>query len=381
MRATLVVLALVATPAVPTLAGDPPPDAVLAELPFAASDAPNRIYVDLAPPGSASPFQLSLATEAEYSGFTPRAAREAGVNVRANKRTDYRRRTALGVDLLFIVDTRSSDSGARQVEDALLGGNFLEQFPFEIDFAARRVRFFDPKRYRVPETADAGEAVLPLRVVARRPAIEIQVDAVPVWALVATRFEGGLGVSGPDAERAGLQRLGFENVGIQTQIGPTGSDLADVRSLRIGPFEIRAAPAVVTPRGIYNLGQPGDAVVGYDVLSQFTVRFDYAGKRVWLRPNPTVRSVLMGIDWRELRDAGVLLWPISRGFRVDGVRGDGPAARRGLRAGDRFEGGRDAATILADLREGREVVVVRDVDGVGVDTVLPAAGGLEPPAP
>ena len=79
--------------------GEPPPEAVLADLPFLDPPDARTVTVDLAREGSARPFPLLLDTGAQSSVLTPALARELGVNVRRLKSTPYRRATRLGRDL------------------------------------------------------------------------------------------------------------------------------------------------------------------------------------------------------------------------------------------------------------------------------------------
>jgi predicted aspartyl protease len=384
MRATLasVVLALLGA-AAPALAADPPPDAVLAELPFLDSDESNRIYVDLAPPDADRRMEMLLDTGASFSILSPDAARAIGITVRRQKDTPYRRKTLLGRDLQFWVDVRSSDTGTRMGWDfRLIGGNFLEEYVVEIDFAARRVRLIDPGRWSVPETAGDGEAVVPMTLSDRRPVFEVAVNGVKVPVLVDTGAPGSLMLAGAKAEAAGVAAREIDGLTMEMALGPVRTLLGEARRVELGPLALEGVPALVQPRGNYNWAGPGDSLLGYDVLAEFTVRLDYQRRRAWLRPRADARRTLFGGDWRAYRSDGVLLLPSGGALRVALLEPESAAARRGLRAGDRFEGGRDAAAILADLRDGREVVVVRDVDGVGVDTPLPAAAEAPaPPAP
>lgn len=383
MRAHLTgVTLLLAVAAVPGLAAGPPPDAILAELEFLESDEPNRIYLDLAPPESARRLEMLLDTGANVSAFSPDAAREIGVTVRRGKGTPYRRKTLLGRDLQFWVDVSSSDTGTRMGWDfRLLGGNFLEEYVVEIDFAARRVRFLDPKRFAVPETAGPAEIVLPMSLADGRPIVKVGVNGVEVPVLVDTGAPAPLILAGPLAEAAGVSASEIEGLSASTIVGPVRTLLGEAERVQIGTLVLERVPVLVQPRGSYNQAGPGDSVFGYDLLAEFAVRFDYPHRRLWLSPRPDARRTLRGGDWEAWRRDGVLLAPSRRGLEVVMLDDASAAARRGLRLGDRFESRRDAAPILADLREGREVVVVRDVDGVGVDTVLPAAADAAAPAP
>jgi hypothetical protein len=140
LRAFAVVSLFVASVARAAGAPEPPPEAVIATLPFAASREPNRVMVDLAKEG-ARPFVMMLDTGASDSVITPGMARELGVRVRKIKETPYRRATRLGRDLQFWVDTQSSDTSSRTgFEYGLLGGEFLDDYVLEIDFPGRTIR-------------------------------------------------------------------------------------------------------------------------------------------------------------------------------------------------------------------------------------------------
>jgi hypothetical protein len=65
-------------------------------------------------------------------------------------------------------------------------------------------------------------------------------------------------------------------------------EFAEADSLRLGPFELKHVPLLVAPKGWYNMGPSTDSVLGYDILSQFTVRLDYPRQRLWLQRRPNV---------------------------------------------------------------------------------------------
>lgn len=299
MRVPLLLLALAASAAAaeepagapPEALSDVPVEAVLAELPFLESEERNRIYVDLAPEGSRRPLRMLLDTGANVSVMTPRVARAMGVRVRRVKRDPYRRATRLGRDLLFWVDTRSSDTGSRTGwEYGLLGGDFLARYVLELDFARRRVRFLDRDVYRVPESVDAeGEAVLPMKVVSHRPAIAFEVNGQPLEMLLDTGAPMALMLSGELARAAGVESAPVEGFAMAGVMGDVESEVGRAGRVTIGPFAFEDVPVAVAPRGWFNLGYPGDSMLGYDLLAQFLVRLDYTGRRLWLRRNPDAK--------------------------------------------------------------------------------------------
>ena len=109
---------------------EPPSEAVVGELPFLDGASESAVFIDLAPDGSARALSLQLDTGATATVLTPQFARSLGVNVRSLKSSPYRRRTRLGRDLLFQVQTGGSDQSARLApfDYGLLGGDFLDDF-------------------------------------------------------------------------------------------------------------------------------------------------------------------------------------------------------------------------------------------------------------
>jgi predicted aspartyl protease len=366
--------------AAPLRADEPPPEAILADLPFLDSDEANRIYVDLAPEGKKRRLPILLDTGAVFSVFTPRAARAAGVQVRRAKAGPYRRATVLGRDLLFHVDVGTSDTASRTGwEYGLLGGNFLADYVLGLDFHARRVRFLDPKRYEVPKAVDApGEAVIPLEMVSSRPGLTIELNGKPTTVLLDTGAPDALVLSGELARAAGIESAPLPGFGMAGVMGDVESEFAEVERMQIGPFGFERVPAGVAPRGWHNLGFPGDSVLGYDILAQFHVRIDYRRRRLWLRRNPEARMTLFGVDYDLYRKSGALLVPAKEGFHIYAVRPGSRAEARGVRPWDFIATSEPAADAVAGIMSGGALQVIRSVDGTPVEVVLEAEEGSSP---
>ena len=347
---------------------NPPADAVIAEVPFLVSDEANRILVDLAPDGY-PPFRLFIDTGAADSVLTPRYALKLGVNVRREKDTPYRRGTRLGRDLQFWVDTRSSDTASKTgSEYGLLGGTFLREYVIEFDFAERRVRFLDPQRYRVPEKVEAeNEAVIPIKVVGNRPIVDVSIGATTVQVMLDTGTWDSVVLSGAAARQVELASTPLAGLAAGTVWGPMEVEFAEANSMRVGPFELTHVPLLVAPKGWYNMGPSTDSTIGYDVLSQFTVRIDYPHQRLWLQRRPNTEVTYGGIPYALQRRAGVLVYPRSTSLEVAGLFPGSPAARLGLRPGDMFMplGGEKtagfASKTLEAIAAGKKVTVSRQI--------------------
>lgn len=364
----------VAADGAPSGDGIPAGDALLADLPFVEGQGTNRIYLDLAPEGNDRPLRILLDTGASYSVFSPLAARAAGVSVRRTKSSPYRRKTRLGRDLQFVVDTSSSDTGTRMgFEYGLLGCNFLEHFVLEIDFAARRVRFYDPDRYAVPEEATSpGEVVLEMPLNGRRPMLDLPVEGTPIRFLIDTGAPFPLMVAGSVAKKAGLS-FGMGEMQSTMILGPVALALGEAKRVSFGSMELTDVPMVVMPRGAYNWAGPNDSILGYDTLSEFTVRFDWTRRRLWLKRRADAQATFLGAPWSTYRTEGVLFVPGGETHEMLIVREGSAASRRGVQPGDRLEEGSLPEQFVAALREGDEVVVVRrSGDDVWSDVLLEA---------
>lgn len=266
-------------------AAEPPADAVLAELPFVATGdgAPFEVRIDLAPAGS-RPLPLVLDTGSPESFATPRAAQQLGISLRRSKQTPYRRATRLGRDVELQVDTRRGETGTSAGGDwAVLGARFLAAYVVEIDTPGRRVRFLDPKRFTVPETAQhANASVLPLRLVGNRPIIEVEIGATRLPAAITTGAPGTLLLPGGWTSGAGLLPDAETTAAIAPLPGAGKLDAMIAPRLRIARFEERDVPILVAEHGAQGAGARSEALLGMELLQRFVLRIDYPRKRIWI---------------------------------------------------------------------------------------------------
>ncbi len=281
----LVVACLVGPTA--TADDEPSDEALVAAIPFEDGWHPSRVVIDLSTEGSA-PFVMMLDTGASGSVLTPGAARALGVSVRRTKSSPYRKATRLGRDLQFWVDDRSSDTGSKTGWDyGLLGGEFLDDYVLEIDYPNRFVRFYDPRKYSVPETATTpGARVLPFRRSGTRILAEVEIEGTTALTLLDTGAPAVL-LAGREAKKAGIDWKGLPRLeGVGGVLGPIRTYTYEARRLRFAGFEFDGQPIAIAPRGAYNQGGPTDSALGYDLLGHFVVRIDYRKKRLWLRRGP-----------------------------------------------------------------------------------------------
>jgi len=330
----------------PKAADGSPEAALIRELPFEDHAIEmNRIIVNLARPGR-RPFELMLDTGAQDSVLTPGAAKRNGVSIRRAKTSPYIKDTSLGIPLRFWVDTRWSDqSSGVGWEYGLLGGRFLAQFVVELDFDAAVVRFYDPRKFSVPENATGpGEFVVPVRITGNRPFIDVDVGGEKLLqVLLDTGAPGTLMASAEALQKIGLDTGDLPVAGrIQSTRGRVDLKLEESQAVRIGPFDLGEVPMEVFPRGAFNVGGNTDSLIGYDLISQFKVRIDYPNERLWLKRRENTRSTFLGTDVALGRETGAYLSTWREAYKVRFVRPGSPAEAYGLRAGDSFDASADA---------------------------------------
>ena len=365
----------------PATSGEPSPEAVVGEVPFLASDEPNRIVVDLAPDGYA-PLRLMIDTGASDSVLTPRYADKLGVNIQRAKDTPYRRATRLGRDLQFWVDVWSSDTASKTGwEYGLLGGTFLREYVVKLDFPGRRVRFLNPERYRVPKEVTAeNEAVIPIRVVENRLIVDVSIQGKRLALLIDTGDWDTAVLSGTAARTVGINSTPLPGMRGGSVWGPMDVEFAEAESLRLGPFELDRVPLIVAPNGWYNMASSTDSVIGHDILSQFSVRIDYPRQRLWLRRRSDAEVTYCGESYALQRQAGLLICPRTRGLRVIGLFPDSAATHLGILPGDILLSPSGwtvglESKMLETVATGGHVRVARQVNGASVEVSLPSGSG------
>jgi hypothetical protein len=263
-------------------AWDPPDEAVLASIPFDGGGR-SGVWIDLAPVDAERRMILQLDTGASDSVLTPALARSLGVRVRRLKSTPYRRPTRLDRDLQFWIDTSWSDTASSAGREfGLLGGTFLSSYVVEIDYGARRVRFLDKRKGRVPESVDAAEEqVLPLKIIGNRPYVDVTVAGETSLALLDTGADLPVVIEATTAEALGIESreaTGFVVHGTVARIDAT----IGFAGVRLGEDAYPETPLLVA-ESTFNQGANSGVVLGAPILARYVVRIDYTKRRLWLR--------------------------------------------------------------------------------------------------
>jgi len=312
---------------------------VLADLPILNTGDGRSIVVDIASEGQRS-FVVTLDTGATDTVLTRDYARAIGVSVRRIKQDAYRRDTATGQQVRFWVANQKSSA----MEYALLGGEFMQQYVVDIDFERRRVRFLDPETHAVGDLPN--ELVVPLQINERRPYAELALGTGSLWALVDTGAQAPLIVTEERARGLGIEpdpegeRLLYYNV-----MG-TSTDLAQtVPSARLGPVALSEVTLHISLRDESSARVTRwlqhEAIVGFDILRDYRVRFDYPRARMGLVPHDRKKT-----EDGELPIVDDVSAELTKAMRArDSVRTN---ALRGIRAAFLHEMKKDGADSIPD---------------------------------
>jgi predicted aspartyl protease len=277
---------------------------------------------------------------------------------------------------LYPLHGLSEASGRLQV--GLVGHDVLQHYAVEIDYRERRVRLFDPARYRykgtgatVRFTADADLPLLraQVKVRGRRP--------IPARLLLDTGASGlCLILTTPFAEQHGLSRVvpAIEAPIGTGLVGELHGTIVRLQELRLGGVRV---PSPTTGLGGEYKGFLArtdiDGVVGNSVFEGSRLIVDYAGHRAIVEPRPGDNSPC-DFDMSGLRLAA--RGPGLRHIVVDYVVPRSPSAEAGIAVGDELlliDGRGVAEGDLSDARKAlradgavRQLVLRRDADTIRV---------------
>ena len=265
-----------------------------------------------------------------------------------------------------------------RLQRGLLGHDVLQRFAVEIDYLQRRVRFYDPARYRYKGTGTTvrftADADLPLlrasvKVRGRRP--------IPARLLLDTGASGlCMILTTPFAEQHGLHRLA---PAIEAPIG-TGlvgelhGTIVRLQELRLGGMTILAPTTGLGGEYKGFLARTDiDGVIGNSVFESSRLIVDYAGHRAIVEP-PVSAGAPCDFDMSGMRLTA--RGPGLKHVVVDYIVPRSPSAEVGIAVGDELLGidGRAVADgDLSDARKAlrsegavRQLVLRRDADTIRV---------------
>jgi Aspartyl protease/PDZ domain len=252
-----------------------------------------------------------------------------------------------------------TDRGTRPPLAGLLGYNLLARFAVRLDYESRMLTLTPSRDFHY---RGAG-AHMPLFTDNTIPVIPAAADGI------AGRFEIDTGSS--DAivlQRRFVEQYGFE---VRHPGGPhmkvAGADgIFESIAARLSRFTIANAeierPVVELPSGGRSgLPRPDvDGSIGYQILRQFVITFDYSHRNIWLE-----RSAAFGMKTVQWKTGFQAVKADDPGFRVITVLPNTPAAAAGINVDDVITevDGRAAASVgqaeFSGLMRGPDGTVIR----------------------
>ncbi len=212
--------------------------------------------------------------------------------------------------------------------DGILGYDFFQQYAVKLDYGNKCITLYDPmvgRQYKGQEVA--------IDLKSRQPYINASIGTAS-GATVKTMLELDTGKVDPFSLNAQFARNRdlitndsslLEIKGISLG-GQTDGWLTRTSFLRFGGFTLNQPVTGIVEENAERAGQ-----IGSEVLSRFTITFDYSHSRIFLAPNSTLESPI------EFDHAGLILAADGKHFQALKaflVIAGTPAAKAGLRDGD-----------------------------------------------
>jgi len=233
-----------------------------------------------------------------------------------------------------VVDLSFVQQALGRSVDGLLGYDVISHFVVQVDYEHQQVTFFDPATF-VP---DQGSAVLPIAFFRNVPQLAARI-LLPGRAPIEVKclIDSGAGSLILAASFVGANRV-LESVGDTIAVpalhfGGESKELAGrIGWLQFGPYVLRRPVTIMwrDARGL--LASPDiDALIGGEILSRFTIAFDYQNQRILFKPvgyfADPFRADASGLSLRVKSAA-------SGPVEIDNVEPDSAGATAGLQKGD-----------------------------------------------
>ncbi len=222
----------------------------------------------------------------------------------------------------------------------LIGYRIFNHFVVNIDYERKRITLYDPKHYHHKISRRA--AVFPLVFRGSKPYLSAVVvnnkgERIPVKLLLDTGLSFGLwlipgtapGLVIPPGSVATYLGTGLN--------GRINGRLARIPEFILGPYTFRD-PVVGFPDTLTftpeRTGDGRNGTLGSEILRRFNVTIDYYNKKLVLEPNKYFRSPFC------VNNAGMEIAAPVPGFHyyiISDLRRNSPAARAGLKKGDKLE--------------------------------------------
>ena len=219
--------------------------------------------------------------------------------------------------------------GANRI-DGIIGFPLFKRLVVRVDYERKQLTFTEPSQF----VYKGQGTIVPIDFDRHLPLVKGELDGVPGIFVIDTGARSSLILYGPFVEQNNLRakyKASFEGITGWGIGGPVRSQLARVRTLKLGAVEVQNLVARLSLQKSGALTSASRAaLVGPDVLRQFTTIFDYSRKQLifekngqYGKPDSYDRSGM----WFGLEGSH---------FEVIDVIAGGPAAEAGIHVGDQI---------------------------------------------
>ncbi len=240
----------------------------------------------------------------------------------------------------------------------ILGFDFFSRFRVEVDYAAQRVRLFDPTDDSVP----SGATAVPINFVRNLPHIKGRIQLPRYGSHDVTMMLDTGATTAATLTRRFIKEKDLANkFNDSPEMAFGGGVGGETKGRRIrlvaetlGGSRLEKPVAMLesTEGGATGAAATYDVLIGGESLRRFTVTFDYAHKRVFFKPNSSFKEAFVGD-----RVGFAVIIGASGGYEVKQLVPSSPATEAGLAVGDQILAVNGASfASLDDLRRALRVV-------------------------
>lgn len=221
--------------------------------------------------------------------------------------------------------------------NGLIGADFFQDYTVEIDYSAKRIRFFEPTLFDPPK----GYGMLPITIEAQKLFVELAVlnpdsSRQQVKMLIDTGAELNAWFQTITAESVHLPSKWINGTVGEGLNGIINGKFGRIPEILVGEFKL-IKPIVSFPDSV-SVSQiisnsKRDGTIGSQLLSRFNLIFDYTHKKLFFKPNENFKTrYSYNIAGVEI----VQLTPFLPITEVLTVWNNSPAAMAGVMAGDKI---------------------------------------------
>jgi predicted aspartyl protease len=219
--------------------------------------------------------------------------------------------------------------GANRI-DGIIGFPLFKRLVVQVDYERRQLTFTQPAQFAYK---GSGTRV-PIDFDRHLPLVRGELDGVPGIFVIDTGARSALILYGPFVERNNLRtkyKASFEGITGWGIGGPVRSQIVRIKTLKLGAVEVRNLIARLSLQKSGALTSADRAaLIGPDVLKQFTTIFDYSRRQIIFEKNKHYGKP------DSYDRSGMWFGHVGDHFEVIDVIAGGPAAEAGIHVGDQI---------------------------------------------